>query len=152
MALRPAWLLSQTHTQCPSHSLTHSLKHLFIYQLNNFFTQSLAYSFMHSLIHSLLVHLDQASALRSEQRDQRIMTGYGNLRVRHLLKHMYRGIFFPQKKKEKKKARTVLIHSSFLNRKQVSLFAYPVTFQEGVLKNPLFCIFSLITLIFPQFN
>lgn len=38
----PARLLSETHTQCPSRSVTRSLKHLFIYQLNNFFTQSLA--------------------------------------------------------------------------------------------------------------
>ena len=52
VAHRPARLLSQTHTQCPSHSIAHSFKHLFIYQLNNFLTQSLAHSFMLSFSHS----------------------------------------------------------------------------------------------------
>lgn len=94
VALRPARLLSQTHTQCLSHSLTRSLKHLFIYQLNNFSTQSLAQSFIHSFIHPSLCAHQGLSCYGAGFLGTRPVSyeRSRNLRGRHLLTHMCRGI------------------------------------------------------------
>lgn len=51
------------------HSLARSLKHLFIYPLNNFFTQSLAWSFMRTLIHPCAVCSQMGRTLQCKLRE-----------------------------------------------------------------------------------
>lgn len=88
--------VTQSDTYSMYRPFTHPLKHLFIYQLNNFFTQSLAYSFMHSFIHSSWCTYQGRACFKAGFRGT-WSACHGRsryLRVRHLLHHMCGGIWW----------------------------------------------------------